>query len=105
MRGDFASPPNGSVFLNLDEGSDFGIVADGAPIEVDQIWMEDLDCGPQNNIGRNWHHQHSIRRFPRLTRYHVLHCGKPCRNEPPKYLVFNTELWLDSMSFGCSPKG
>jgi hypothetical protein len=42
VRRNLATIPNNRVFLNLDEGPDPGLVADGAAIEVDQIRLEDL---------------------------------------------------------------
>lgn len=35
MRGNLASASNGGVLLNLEEGSDIGIVAYGGALEVD----------------------------------------------------------------------
>ena len=37
---------------------DLGFVAYGAAIEVDQIWLEDLDPGPKHNVGGNRHEEY-----------------------------------------------
>src|SRR5207237_1285299 len=42
VRGDFAASANAGVFLDLDEGADLGVVADGAAVEVDEGSVVDL---------------------------------------------------------------
>ena len=63
MRRDLAAPPDDGVFLHLDKRSHLGFVTDCAAVEVNQIWLEDLDPVPQDNVGRNWHEHHCIRHF------------------------------------------
>lgn len=61
VRGNLAAAPDEGVFLNLDECSDFCVVAKRAAVEIDQIGLEDLDSATQNNVGRNWHEDDYIR--------------------------------------------
>jgi hypothetical protein len=53
VRRYLASVPHECVFLNLDKGSDFGLVAHRAAIEIDQIRLEDLHSAAQDYVARN----------------------------------------------------
>ena len=61
MRRNLTPTSNDGVLLNLDKGSDFGIVAYRATVQVDQFRLEDLYAEAQDNVVRNWHDCHSIR--------------------------------------------
>lgn len=61
----FGRPPSDEcVSLNLDDGSNLGVVPKRAAVEIHQFRLENLDSLTQDNIGRNWHEDYCIRRLP-----------------------------------------
>ena len=68
VRGDLAAASNEDVFLDLDEGADFGLVTQRASVEVHQIWLEDSYILPKNNVGGNSHESYRVRRQKQETR-------------------------------------
>ena len=63
VRGNLAATSDEGVLLNLNERSDFCIVAKRTAVEIDQIGLEDSDSATQDNVGRYWHGDDYIRRF------------------------------------------
>jgi hypothetical protein len=49
MAGDFAIPPDGCVFLDFDERTNFGVIADATAIQIDKIVQNDIAA--QRNRG------------------------------------------------------
>ena len=42
VTGDLAAPANERVFLNFHEGSDFGLVANDAAVQIDKLGKPDI---------------------------------------------------------------
>ena len=59
VTGNLASSADDGVLLNLDEGSDFGFVADLASIQIDELGQ--LDMLPQFHV---WGHCRIVHRAP-----------------------------------------
>ena len=55
VRRNLAAGPDGGVLLNLDEGSNLGVVPYRATVEVDEIGLEDFYVGPKADAVSNRH--------------------------------------------------
>ena len=62
VRGNLAPASNECLFLNLDEGSNLGVIPQRAAVEIHQVRLENPDSLSQNNVGGNWHKDYCIRR-------------------------------------------